>query len=305
MRGMGRSPKDDLRTFKTVMTSFTTRFDKGQSAAAPFDSFPAHGKSNADTRTGLQLRSPEVAKFFNIELDDWNYPVVQPAYVQQRKGMLTHPAWLIAHAQNTETDPVRRGRWVQEKLLAGTVPDLPITVDAVIPEDHHRTLRQRLDAKTEEAYCWKCHQKMNPLGLPFEIYDDFGRYRQNESLEHPDNLLKKGPDKAAPHVDLRDTYKTLPVQATGTLVGSGSDLLDGDVTDALDLIDKLDRSERVRQSLIRYAFRFFMGRNEMLSDSRTLIDADQAYVKSGGSFDAVIVSLLTSDSFLFRKENQH
>ncbi|MDA7873745.1 DUF1588 domain-containing protein [Rhodopirellula sp.] len=305
MRGMGRNPKDDLRTFKTVMTSFTTRFDKGQSAAAPFDSFPAHGKSNADTRTGLQLRSPEVAKFFNIELDDWNYPVVQPAYVQQRKGMLTHPAWLIAHAQNTETDPVRRGRWVQEKLLAGTVPDLPITVDAVIPEDHHRTLRQRLDAKTEEAYCWKCHQKMNPLGLPFEIYDDFGRYRQNESLEHPDNLLKKGPDKAAPHVDLRDTYKTLPVQATGTLVGSGSDLLDGDVTDALDLIDKLDRSERVRQSLIRYAFRFFMGRNEMLSDSRTLIDADQAYVKSGGSFDAVIVSLLTSDSFLFRKENQH
>ena len=305
MRGMGRNPKDDLRTLKTVMTSFTTRFDKGQSAAAPFDSFPAHGKSNADTRTGLQLRSPEVAKFFNIELDDWNYPVVQPAYVQQRKGMLTHPAWLIAHAQNTETDPVRRGRWVQEKLLAGTVPDLPITVDAVIPEDHHRTLRQRLDAKTGETYCWKCHQKMNPLGLPFEIYDDFGRYRQNESLEHPDNLLKKGPDKAAPHVDLRDTYKTLPVQAAGTLVGSGSDVLDGDVADALDLIDKLDRSVRVRQSLIRYAFRFFMGRNEMLSDSRTLIDADQAYVKSGGSFDAVIVSLLTSDSFLFRKENQH
>ena len=44
-----------------------------------------------------------------------------------------------------------------------------------------------------------------------------------------------------------------------------------------------------------------MGRNEMLSDSKTLIEADQAYLKSGGSFDAVIVSLLTSDSFIYRK----
>ncbi|MFP6762248.1 MAG: DUF1592 domain-containing protein, partial [Planctomycetaceae bacterium] len=119
IRGMGRNPPDDLRTLRTVMTSFTARFDKGQTAAAPFDAFPAHGKSNADTRTGLQLRSPEVAKFFNIQLDNWNYPTVQPATVAHRKGMLTHPAWLIAHAGNTETDPVKRGRWVREKLLAG------------------------------------------------------------------------------------------------------------------------------------------------------------------------------------------
>ena len=61
------------------------------------------------------------------------------------------------------------------------------------------------------------------------------------------------------------------------------------------------KSTRVRQSIIRHAFRYFMGRNEVLSDSRTLIDADQAYVNSGGSFDAVIVSLLTSDSFIYRK----
>ena len=44
-----------------------------------------------------------------------------------------------------------------------------------------------------------------------------------------------------------------------------------------------------------------MGRNEFLSDSKTLIDAEQAYVESAGSFDALIVSLLTSDSFVYRK----
>ena len=48
-------------------------------------------------------------------------------------------------------------------------------------------------------------------------------------------------------------------------------------------------------------YHYFLGRNEMLSDSQTLIDADQAYLKNGGSFNAVVVSLLSSDSFLYRK----
>ncbi|MFT5469552.1 MAG: hypothetical protein ACI8UO_004673 [Verrucomicrobiales bacterium] len=293
--------RNSIREFKTAMESFTLRFDNGETAAAPFVSFPAHGLYNASTRTGLQLRSPEVAKFFNIQLDNWNYPGVQPAKVANRRGMLTHPAWLIAHAQNTETDPVIRGKWVREKLLAGTVPDIPITVDAVIPEDHHKTLRGRLVDATEQEYCWKCHEKMNPLGYAFEMYDDFGRFRTEESLEHPDNLIEKGPDKAAAHVDLRDVYKTLPVDAKGHLAGTGDESLDGELDGAIDLAERLAKSARVRQSIIRHAFRYFMGRNEMLSDSKTLIDADQAYLESGGSFDAVIVSLLTSDSFIYRK----
>ena len=51
---------------------------------------------------------------------------------------MSHPAWLIAHAQNLETDPIHRGKWIREKLLAGTIPDVPITVDAVIPPDPKR-----------------------------------------------------------------------------------------------------------------------------------------------------------------------
>jgi hypothetical protein len=44
-----------------------------------------------------------------------------------------------------------------------------------------------------------------------------------------------------------------------------------------------------------------MGRNETLSDSQTLIAADQAYVTSGGKCSEVVVSLLTSDPFLDRR----
>jgi hypothetical protein len=204
---------------------------------------------------------------------------------------------LIAHSQTAHTDPIVRGKWIREKLLAGRVPDVPITVDAQVPEDPHKTLRERFDMVTKKSECWKCHQYMNPLGFPLEMYDDFGRYRDQEKLEHVDNVIghEKGKYKA-------EIYKTKVINAKGFLTGTGDPKLDGPVKDAIDLVGRLAKSKRVRQSIIRYSFRFYLGRNEMLSDSQTLIDADQAYVKSGGSFNAVIASLLTSDSFMYRKK---
>ena len=227
----------------------------------------------------------------------WNYPTAQPFTITNRKGILTHPAWLIAHSTNFHANPVRRGRWIREKLLAGRVPDVPITVDAQVPEDPHKTFRQRVEKVTGGNECWKCHQQMNPLGLAFEMYDDFGRFRTKEKLEHPENLIKAGNGKTT-----FDVYPTAPVVTTGTLSGTGDPALDGNVSNALEMIDRLARSDRVRQSIIRHAFRFYMGRNELLSDSQTLLDADKAYVESGGSFKAVILSLLTSDSFMYRKD---
>ena len=293
-----------VKSFKKMMTGLTMQLGKGQKQAAPYNIVPLHyrHKANASTRTGMVMRGEHVGKFFNIDYTNWDYPTTQPAKVTNRKGMLTHPAWLIAHAQNTETDPVIRGKWVREKLLAGTIPDIPITVEAVIPEDHHKTLRNRLVGVTEKKECWRCHKHMNPLGYTFEIYDDFGVYRTKEPLEHPDNLITKAQQKKAVYVDARAVYKTLPVNAKGYLKGTGDDKLDGEVKDAIELAERLGKSSRVRQSIVRHVFRYFMGRNEVLSDSKTLIEADQVYVKSGGSFDALIVSLLTSDSFIYRKK---
>lgn len=234
---------------------------------------------------------------YSIDPFNWEYPIEQPFKIAHRKGMLTHPAWLIAHSQNAHTDPIVRGKWIREKLLAGRVPDVPITVDAQVPEDHDKTLRERFEMVTQESECWKCHEYMNPLGFPFEMFDDFGRYRELESLEHPDNIISK-----AKHKNGDNTYKTKSINTKGFLSGTGDPKLDGPVKDAIDLVTKLAKSKRVRQSIIRHAFRFYLGRNEMLSDSQTLIDADQAYVKNGGSFKAVIISLLTSDSFMYRKK---
>ena len=302
----GGDDKSLLNTLKRMMPALKRHFSAGQANGMPYMKVSMgfwHG-GNVLGRTGQQMRSEQVTSYWNIDWKKWDYPPVQPAAIPNRKGILTHPAWLIAHAQNLETDPIHRGKWIREKLLAGTIPDVPITVDAVIPPDHQKTLRQRMENRTGAAYCWRCHQKMDPLGFPFEIYDDFGRFRTKESLEHPENLLKeaKRGEVNAFGASLA-VYKTLPVDPRGVLKGTGDPTLDGDVEDAFDLIDRLAKSEKVRQSIIRHAFRYFLGRNETLSDSKTLIDADRAYVDNDGSFDEVIVSLLTSDSFIYRKRN--
>lgn len=295
------------RNFLSYMYYFQDTFGRG---TTPFTRGPfTHGYSYYHSVSYSLPPLPTRHRYIGVENDKykeprdnpeyWDYPVEQPFRIANRKGLLTHPAWLIAHSSNFHTDPIRRGRWIREKLLAGRVPDVPITVDAQVPDDPHKTLRERVEGVTHKAECWKCHQHMNPLGLPFESFDDFGRFRTKEEREHPDNLIRAGNGK-----DVADVYQTSPIDSTGELSGTGDTKLDGKVQDAFELIDRLSRSERVRQSIIRHAFRFFMGRNELPSDSQTLIDADKAYVSSGGSFRAVVASLLTSDSFIYRKPTQ-
>jgi hypothetical protein len=292
-----------VKSFKRQMENLTQRFGNGQKNAAPYHTFNRGfwKEANVRGRTDQHMRGEQVATYWNIDWRTWDYPAQQPAKMPNRKGILTHPAWLIAHSQNLETDPIHRGKWVQEKLLAGTIPDVPITVDAVIHPDKNKTLRQRMETRTGEAYCWRCHQKMDPLGFPFEQYDDFGRFRLLENLEHPDNLTKSAKEAELSFGAKLARYKTQPVDPRGTLKGTGDDALDGNVKDAFDLIDRLAASDKVRQSIIRHAFRYFLGRNETLSDSKTLMNADKAYLESNGSFDALIISLLTSDSFIYRK----
>jgi hypothetical protein len=191
----------------------------------------------------------------------------------QRLGILTHPSWLVSHSDAMDNHAIRRGKWIRERLLGGGIPDVPITVDAMLPDEPHSKLRDRMRV-TREDYCWTCHKKMDPLGLPFEMYNHVGLFRKTEMDQ--------------------------PVDATGEIIDSGSPALDGKVADAIEMIRKLAESERVEQVFVRHAFRFWMGRNETLNDAPVLQDAYRAYKESGGSLNAMLTSLLTSDAFLYR-----
>jgi hypothetical protein len=119
---------------------------------------------------------------------------------------------------------------------------------------------------------------MDPLGLPFEMFNHAGLYREAEL------------DK--------------PVETAGEIIDSGDPTLDGKVANAIDMIQKLAESERTEQVFVRHAFRFWMGRNESINDAPVLQEAYHAYKDSGGSMKALLVSLLTSDAFLYRTKSE-
>jgi hypothetical protein len=240
-------------------------------------SFVQH-KIDSKTKKSARAHSSQLGAHLAYSLPlDWKWIPDQPIELpgSQRAGILTQPAWLVAKSGNFDNDAIRRGLWVRAKLLGGSIPDIPITVDAQLPDDDTLTLREKMKV-TEEAYCWKCHQNTNPVGLPFEMFDHFGRWRT------------------------RDLGK--PVVTTGAINNSGVKALNGDVPDAVSMVRKLADSPRVRQIFVRHAFRYYLGRNETLNDAATLRRADKDYVESGGSMKSLITSLLTSDSFMYREQ---
>jgi len=232
-------------------------------------------------------------------LKEW--PTVQPTVLPEntRIGILMQPSWLVAFSTNFDNDPVRRGRWVRERLLGGTVPDLPIGVIAQVSDEKNLVFRDRLKV-TREKSCWNCHSKMDELGLPFENFDHFGRFRISETVLDLEATSKNIDKKGMP---IGPIHHEVDLNTKGLISFSGEATLNGPVNNPREMIQRLAKSDRVRQVFIRHAFRFFMGRNETLADAKALQDADNAYVKSQGSFKALLVSLLTSDSFLYRNNS--
>ena len=194
---------------------------------------------------------------------------------QQRMGILMQPAWLISHSDAMDNHAILRGKWILERLLGHSIPDIPITVDTQLPDEPESTLRHRMRI-TKEKDCWRCHKKMDPLGLPFEAFNHLGMFREKE--------LGK------------------PVNTTGAIIESGVPGLDGPVKDPFELITRIAKSERAEQVFVRHVFRYWMGRNETLNDAPILRRAHKAYKDNNGSMKALLTELLTSDAFLYRKK---
>lgn len=286
----------ELLTTNKSFVMYKAASDLKQKRAEALAKFAAEKKQNPEKYKDKQPNLPGRAVFESYNLND--FPDEQPVELpkDQRAGILTQPAWLVAWSTSDDNHAILRGKWVRERLLGGVVPDIPITVDAQLPNAPDQTLRQRM-VVTEQAYCWQCHQLMNRVGLPFELYDHFGRYRTAEDVLDP-VATAKNVDAKGKH--LGDVMRSVPVNAGGGFEFTLDPQLKGDVDGPIEFLHKLAESEVVEQVFIRHAFRYWLGRNENLGDAASLQAAQQAYRQNGGSMRELIVALLSSESFLYR-----
>lgn len=199
----------------------------------------------------------------------------------ERAGVLTHPAWLGAHGLATENDPalIHRGKWVREELLCQNVPPLPLTVDAALSEDTlEDSARSRVSEQIDsDPACTGCHDSMNPLGYPFEIYNHAGFLRAEDHGGPPDGS---------------SMLKNMPTEELSVNVGS-----------AIEMSELFAQSQWVKRCFIRQTFRYFVGREETIQDRCTFVALEETYDSSGGSMAELLTTLFTSDSFQYRVPN--
>lgn len=192
-----------------------------------------------------------------------------------RPGILTRPGWLVSYSHNDHNDPIHRGYFIREQLLCQNMPEIPIgVIPQLPPDDGQTTLRERLAEHGEDASCSGCHALMDPLGLPFERFDHYGFYREQEAGK--------------------------PVDTSGEIVGT--QLINQSVATPQELVEVLGGSMEVERCFVRHMFRYVMGRDERYGDACTLAAAHEAYVDSGGSLRATMESLVTSETFSYRTD---
>lgn len=93
-------------------------------------------------------------------------------------GVLTHAGILASLSDGRESNPIKRGAWLARKLVAEPPDDPPPNVPQLPENDGTElTLRERLEMHRNQKGCAKCHEGIDPWGLPLEEFDAGGLYK--------------------------------------------------------------------------------------------------------------------------------
>ncbi len=189
-----------------------------------------------------------------------------------RAGMLTLPSLLALQAKETESAPVKRGKFVRTRMLCQTLPPPPpnVKIDPPAP-DPNLTTRERFAAHSANPACSGCHSMMDPIGFGLEAYDAIGTYRTAENGR--------------------------PVDSNGELTGTD---VDGKFTGGVELATRLSTSALVRKCAAIQAARYAYGRQEIATDTQLAATLDTQLGASGMDVRELLVAITQSASFTTR-----
>jgi hypothetical protein len=192
---------------------------------------------------------------------------------QNRGGLLGLGAVLASTSAPLRTSAVKRGDWVLRRLIGTPVPPPPADAGSIPPDDaltDGLTVRQRLEAHRTDRSCVNCHSRIDPLGFALENFDPLGRWREKYDGGRP-------------------------IDASGILDG-GTEIsgLEG-------LRDYLRRQQpQFERNLCGKLLGYALGRSELASD-RPLIDEMLADLKDQRGFQELIVRIVCSQQFRYRR----
>ncbi|MBL9022038.1 MAG: DUF1592 domain-containing protein [Myxococcales bacterium] len=216
--------------------------------------------------------TPEVAAYYGA-----SHPGSGVAQIDfdpdQRGGLLTLGAWLVAHGKKGRDNVVRRGMSVYRDAMCNDIVPLNIDLEAAVKDlvGADATVKQIADARTADPTCGACHKTSDPVGLAFENFAGDGTWQT--------------------------TYADgKPVESTVVLDGATYE-------SAPALSAALAADQPFQQCLVRRFGHFVMGADFGSPQTvRASTEAFEAFRDSGGSFEELLVAIVRDPAFIQRRK---
>lgn len=191
---------------------------------------------------------------------------------RRRGGILTTAAVLMLQSDPPRTNIPRRGNFIAGRILGDAPPPPPPDIPPLSEKGEGKklTLREQLELHRESPLCAGCHARIDPIGFSLENYDAVGRWRTTDFGQpiDPSGELPDGRKLAGP-TDLKDAI--LAQEPAFTRI--------------------------VLQHLLIYA----LGRSLQLEDDCVIQDAAKIASERDGRFGELVVSIVQSYPFRYRR----
>jgi hypothetical protein len=199
-------------------------------------------------------------------------PTVTPTKLKasERAGVLTHASFLTQHASADESNPVKRGKLIADRILCTEPLPPPDVVPQVKDPAPNISVRERFEMHDKDPCAAACHLMFDPIGYAFENYNGIGVYQTMDGGK--------------------------PVNATGEI------LLDNTMKkfqNAIELQTHFVKSKQVADCMGRQFLRYALRRRETTGDEPALANALKGFGTSG-DLRELIVALTKSRVFTHR-----
>ena len=217
------------------------------------------------------MLNQNLAEYYSVDGVKGNHfrPVkVDPA--ANRGGLLSQGAFLTGHSDGTDAHPIKRAVWLKEKILGDPPPPPPPNVPELDPDTpgfEKLTLKQKLELHRDKDSCRSCHQKIDPYGVVFEVFDATGRFNP--------------------------TRNNQPIDASSTLP-------DGTEIDGAAEIKAYILKTKHREfstAFVEHLFAYAIGRDVTFADEAEIAGIVDRAEKRGNGFRTIIEEIVLSPSF--------
>ena len=187
-----------------------------------------------------------------------------------RGGLLTTAAVMTMNSTGVDSNPLKRGIWLLERILHDPPPPPPPNVpevDLTDPRILSMTQKERMADHRNQAACRSCHAKIDPWGIALENYDAIGSYRT--------------------------TIKDKPVDATAVLYNRQK--LDGVGSMKDYLLAK--RQDQFARAMVHKLSSYALGRPISFSDRGEIDKMTQELRESGDGLKDLVSIIIRSELF--------